>query len=149
MSQVYDGARRARRRRMGEFVSLDRCASYVAARAALSALQRTTASWPEGLAGRARRAASATIQITAEATLHDHGSAARRRCLRDAITTAIGVTAAIDIARTLGFDGSDLVDAQRVAGRTVALLGMFLHANTSPIPEDVPPALATVRRGKR
>jgi hypothetical protein len=117
---------------MGEFVSLDRCAAYVAARSALSAVQRAAGNWPDDLAARARRAAIHTLQITAEATSHGHGSAARRRCLRDAITSAVGVAASVDVARALGFGNAELIAAQRVAGRTVALLGMFLHANTSP-----------------
>ncbi len=118
---------------MGEFVSLDRCAAYVAARSTLSAVQRAASTWPEDLAARARRAAIHTLQITAEATSHDHGSAARRRCLRDAITSAVGLAASVDVARALGFTNPELMAVQRVAGRTVALLGMFLHANTSPI----------------
>ena len=121
--------------RMCEFSSLERCAAYVAARAALIAVQRVVAGWPDTLADRARRAAIDTMQVTAEAISHAHGSAGRRRCLRDAITSAIGVAASIDIARAMGFGDAGLDEVQRLAGRTVALLGMFLHANTSSIPE--------------
>jgi hypothetical protein len=130
-------------RAMGEFASLDRCAAYVAARALLVAVERVTGSsgsWPPGLAVRARRAAMAAVELTAEATAHGPASAGRRRCLRDAITSAIGIAAAVDIARTAGLGDAELVefvelaelhDVQRVAGRLVALLAMFLHASTS------------------
>jgi hypothetical protein len=119
---------------MCEFVSLDRCAAYVAARAALIAVQRATRSWPDTLAARARREAIETMHVTAEATAYDHGTAGRRRCLRDALTSAIGVAACVDVARAMGFEDTGLDAAQRAAGRTVALLGMFLHANTAAIP---------------
>ena len=121
---------------MCEFTSLDRCAAYVAARSALSAVQRVSSCWPDGLAERTRRAAVDTVQVTAEATAHSHGSAGRRRCLRDAITSAVGVAACVDIARAMGHGGAELIHVQRVAGRTVALLAMFLHANSSPIPDE-------------
>ena len=117
---------------MCEFASLDRCAAYVAARAALTAVQRAAAAWPDGLGQRARRSAIATVQLTAEAISHDHATAGRRRCLRDAITTALGVAATIDVAHAMGYGDGDgeLVDVQRIAGRVVALLGMLLHAST-------------------
>jgi hypothetical protein len=118
---------------MYEFVSLDRCAAYVAARAALVALQQVAGGWPDTLADRARREAIETMQVTAEAIAHGHATAGRRRCLRDALTSAIGLAASVDVARAMGFGDGDLDDAQRTAGRTVALLGMFLHANTAPI----------------
>ncbi len=73
----------------------------------------------------------AAVELTAEATAHGPASAGRRRCLRDAITSAIGIAAAVDIARTAGFGDAELHDVQRVAGRLVALLAMFLHATTS------------------
>lgn len=122
---------------MCEFSSLDRCAAYVAARAALVAVRRAVDGWPDTLADRARGAAIDTMHVTAEAISHAHGSAGRRRCLRDAITSAIGVAASVDVARAMGFGDAGLDDALRLAGRTVALLGMFLHANTSSIPETV------------
>jgi hypothetical protein len=121
---------------MREFANLDRCAAYVTARAALTAVQRVADSWPSVLAERARRSALATVETTAEATAHGHGSTDRRRCLRDAITSAVGVTASVDAAQAMGFGGSDLLAVQRDAGRAVALLAMFLHANSSPFPED-------------
>jgi hypothetical protein len=120
---------------MCEFATLDRCAAYVAARALLIAVQRVTGSWPTQLADRARSAATAAVALTAEAIAHGPASAGRRRCLRDAITSAIGIAAAVDIAGAMGFGGAELGHVQRVAGRSVALLAMFLHANTAPIPE--------------
>ena len=121
--------------RMSEFTSPERCAAYVAARTALHAVQRTSDRWPEGLAERARRAAADTLRVTAEAIAHGHASAGRRRCLRDALVSAITVATSVDVARTLGLCDGELDHAQRTAGRTVALLGMFLHASTSALPE--------------
>lgn len=123
--------------RMCEFSSLDRCAAYVAARAALVAVQRVAAGWPDTLADRARREAADTMHVTAEAIAYGPDTAGRRRCLRDALTSAIGLAASMDVARAMGFDDAELDAAQRTAGRTVALLGMFLHANTAPISEAV------------
>jgi len=120
---------------MHEFASLDRCAAYVAARVALIAVQRAAHGWPDTLSERARRAAVDTMHVTAEAVSHGPGTAGRRRCLRDALTSALGVAASVDVARAMGFGDAALDSAQRTAGRTVALLGMFLHANTTPIPE--------------
>jgi len=120
---------------MSEFKSLDRCAAYVAARTALIAVQRVADGWPEELAERARSAAADTLNVTAFAISHGHASAGRRRCLRDALTSAIRLAASVDAARTGGVGDADLDHAQRTAGRTVALLGMFLHANTAAIPE--------------
>ncbi len=116
---------------MCEFVSLERCAAYVAARAVLIAVQRTAPQWPEALSHRAHRGALDTLQLTAQAAHHGHDSAGRRHCLREAITTALGVAATVDAVRTMGYGGDDLADLQRVTGRTIALLGMFLHAGTA------------------
>lgn len=116
---------------MGEFTSPDRCAAYVAARTALIAVQRSAADWPDGLGDRARRGAIDTLQLTAEAISHGPATAGRRQCLRAAIATALGVAAAIDIAHAMGCGGGELVDAQRIAGRAVAMLGMLLHASTA------------------
>jgi len=115
---------------MSEFASPDRCAAYVAARSALIAVQRAATTWPDGLSDRARHGAIGTVQHTAEAISHGPATAGRRRCLRDAITTALGVAAAIDVAHALGYGDHDLVEVRRIAGRTVALLGMLLHAGT-------------------
>lgn len=118
---------------MCEFASLDRCAAYVAARAALIAVQRATRTWQDDLADRARQSAIDAMQLTAAAISHGHASADRRHCLREAITAALGVATSVDVACAMGFGGGDLVDLQALAGRTVALLGMFLHANTAPV----------------
>src|SRR5262249_32588722 len=95
------------------------------------AVQRAAIAWPASLGERARHAAIATLQLTAEAVAHDHATADRRQCLRDAITTALGVAATIDVAHAMGYGGHQLLDVQRVAGRAVALLGMLLHASTA------------------
>ena len=116
---------------MCEIANLDRCAAYVAARAALIAVQRAVASWPTNLAARARHGAMDTVQLTAEAVSHDHATPGRRQCLREAITSALCVAATIDIAHAMGYGGGELLDVQRVAGRTVALLAMLLHASTT------------------
>jgi hypothetical protein len=116
---------------MREFASLERCAAYVAARAVLTDIQGTAARWPEALRHRARQAALDTLQLTAQAASHVHDSAGRRQCLREAITTALGVAATIDDARAMGYGDDELAELQRVTGRTIALLGMFLHAGTA------------------
>ncbi len=116
---------------MCEFANLERCAAYVAARAVLTAVQRAAPQWPEALGHRASRGALDTLQLTAQAAGHGHDSAGRRHCLREAITTALGVAATVDAVRAMGYGGDDLADLQRVTGRTIALLGMFLHAGTA------------------
>jgi hypothetical protein len=118
-------------RGMRDFADLDRCAAYVAARAALITVQRATASWPASLADRARHGAIDTVELTAAAVSHDHASAGRRHCLREALTTALGVAATVDVAGAMGLGDDELTDLRRVAGWTVALLGMFLHASTA------------------
>ncbi|HEU4732887.1 MAG TPA: hypothetical protein VFT22_33560 [Kofleriaceae bacterium] len=129
----YDGARRASRAGMCEFPSLDRCAAYVAAHSAQIAIHEAALRWPARLAAPARRAAAQAVEVTREAISYAPASPARRRCLRDAIARAVHVAAAIDAARRLGFDDPELDDAQCVTGRAIALLGMFLHANTTVI----------------
>jgi len=121
-------------RAMSEFASLDRCAAYVAVRSLLIAVEGVAVGWPTPLADRACRASMAAVELTAEAIAHDPTSAGRRRCLRDAITSVIVIAAAVDIARLNGIGGARLDDVQRVAGRSVALLAMFLHANAAPYP---------------
>jgi hypothetical protein len=116
---------------MCEFTSLERCAAYVAARSAMIAVQDAAARWPDALGDRARRDAVDTVQLTAQAVSHEHASAGRRLCLREAIAAALGMAAAIDAAADMGYAIGDAVELQRAAGRTVALLGMLLHAGTA------------------
>jgi four helix bundle protein len=114
---------------MTDFPSLDRCAAYVAARLALAAIHQTTQRWPTALADQARRAAADTVMTTAEGVACDHGTPSRRRCLRTAIGRAIETSAAIDVARAMGYADADVERAHKLAGRSIALLGLFLHAN--------------------
>lgn len=116
---------------MREFASLERCAAYVAARTVMTEIQRAATRWPEALRHRARDAALDTLQLIAQAARHGHDSAGRRQCLREAIATALGVAATVDAVRAMGYGDDELAELQRVAGRTIALLGMFLHAGTA------------------
>lgn len=118
---------------MCEFASLERCAAYVAARDALIAVQCDARDWPADLRDRGRRAAADTVQLVAAAVGHGADTPARRACLRAAITAALGVAAAVDAVDALGRD--DVGELQRLAGRTVALLGMLLHAGSA-LPGD-------------
>jgi len=112
-----------------EFASLDRCAAYVAARHALAAVHASTETWPTPLADQARRAAAEVVMTTAEGIGHDHASPGRRRCLRAAIGSALEVAATVDVARAMGIAGVER--AQQLAGRSVAMLGLFLHAQAT------------------
>src|SRR4051812_38919440 len=114
MSRGCDGAPRAGSERMCEFTSLERCAAYVAARAALTAVQRVSGAWPADLAGHTERAALDTVNVTAVAITHDPGSADRRSCLRDAITRALHVAGFIEAAGAMGFGAARLDDVQRL-----------------------------------
>ncbi|HEY0189541.1 MAG TPA: hypothetical protein VGC42_00370 [Kofleriaceae bacterium] len=116
------------------FSDLERCAAFVAARTTLTSVQRAARGWPSALADPARRAAASVVDVTAEAAAQRHASREQRRSLREALRGAIHVVDTIDRARGLGYDDAELDDLQRVAGRSVALLGMFLHANTSAFP---------------
>lgn len=109
--------------------SLDRCAAYVAARGALEAIRHASSTWPSELSEQARLAAIETMVLTADSVEHDHGSPGRRRCVRAALATAIDLAATCDIARALGLDDEDLQQALRLAGRSVAQLAMYFHAN--------------------
>jgi hypothetical protein len=111
---------------------LDRCAAYVAARAALAAIHDATHEWPTDLASQARRAAIDTVMTTAEGLAYDHGTAARRRCVRNALATAIALAATVDVARALGHADPRLDRAQHHAGRAIALLGLLFQASTMP-----------------
>jgi hypothetical protein len=144
----YVGPGRAERERMREFTHLDQCAAYAAARAALIAVQRITSSWPSGLAELARHAAADAVRVTAAALSYRPGSADRRRCLRDAIVSAINVAALIEDAGAMGatcVDAASLEHTQRIAGRSIALLGICLRDNEPPAPGD--PAQPNAKRG--
>ena len=108
-------------------MDLDRCAAYVAARAALHAVVQTTRGWPAPLAARARSAASEAVTATADSLAHDHASSGRQRRVRDALAAALQVAAACDIARASGAHGLDPV--QRAAGQAIVALALLLHAN--------------------
>ena len=121
---------------MSELINLERCAAYLAARATLAAVHRVAGRWPPDLADRAQRAAVDAVHLTATAVSYATGTAGRRQCLREAITSAVGVAAFVDAASAMGFGAEpleptapSLTRAQRVAGRTIALLGLLLHAS--------------------
>lgn len=118
---------------IAEFPSLERCAAYIAARAALTAVRDAAAAWPPEVADHARQAALDALALVAEAVAYDHGTAGRRHCLRGAISAALDVAAMADVAAAIGCASDELSEVQRLAGRTVALLGMFLHATTGGI----------------
>jgi hypothetical protein len=134
---------------MAEFATLDRCAAYVAARATLVAVQRISRRWPEGLADRMRRAAVDAMQRTADAISHGHGTVGRRRRVRDALTGAICVAELVDLARAMGLVSVELDALQRLAGRSVALLGMLLHASTTVFPDLRPDRRPDLRPDRR
>jgi len=115
---------------------MDRCAAYVAARGALAAVARAAPGWPEVLAAQARDAAICAVMTTAQSLGHPSASAARRRCLRDALASAIELAATCDVVRATGVAGHDTERAQRMAGRSIALLGLLLHASTHVVDDD-------------
>jgi len=112
--------------------TLDRCAAYVAARAALAEIQRTVERWPSELADHARLCALATVMTTADSVDHAPTSAGRRRCVRAALAAAIELSTAFEIARALGHGDAALDRASHDAGRTIAMLGLYLHASETP-----------------
>ena len=126
---------------MNEFETLDRCAAYAAAREALEAIHHSSAAWPPrlaDLAGQARQAAVDTVMTTVESISYEHDSPGRRRCLRDAIGAALTLAATVDVVRALGLEGDHLDRTQQLAGRSVALLGLFLHASARRYPAERP-----------
>jgi len=114
---------------------LERSAAYAAARAALTAIHDATAAWPSELAVQARRAAVATVATTAEGLAFGHNTAARRRCVRKALNTAIAMAAAVDVARALGHSDPLVDRAQYQAGRAIALLGLLFQASAMQLPD--------------
>jgi hypothetical protein len=109
---------------------LQRCAAYVAARDALVAVHDASLLWPDAGAEAARRAAVSAVATTAESLHHPAGTAARGRCVREAIAAALAVVAALEVARAVGVGDDGMTLAHHHAGRAVALLGLLLHANT-------------------
>jgi hypothetical protein len=113
-------------------LDLDRCAAYVAARDTLVAVHDASLSWPSEIALEARRAAVAAVATTAEGLGHGATTAARRRCIREALGAAIALAATLDVARAVGVADAGMARAQHHIGRTVALLGLLLHASANP-----------------
>lgn len=58
-------------------------------------------------------------------------SAARRRCVRNAIGNAIELSALTDVARAQGLA---MAESMQAAGRTMSLLGFAFHATL--VPDD-------------
>jgi hypothetical protein len=115
--------------------ALDRCSAYVATREALAATRRAMPGWPAQLAEPACEAASRAVVATAHSMAYAVASAGRRRCARDAIEAALQLAATCDVAIAMGLR-DELGDVPREASRAVAMLGLFLHANTGSWPED-------------
>jgi hypothetical protein len=115
-----------------ETLAIDRCAAYAAARGTLAAIRHVTATWPRDLADEAKRAAQAVVASIAEALGYPHATQARRRCIREAVVVATELSAVCDVARALGIVDDGLVEAQRMTGRMLAMLGMLFHAELQP-----------------
>ncbi len=109
---------------------LDHSAAYVAARSALAAIHAATHAWPIDLAIQARRAAVDTVITTAEGLAFDPGTPARRRCVGNALGTALALATTVDVARAMGLDGAPVDRAQRLAAKAIALLGLLFQAST-------------------
>jgi hypothetical protein len=104
---------------------LERSAAYVAARSVLQQIHQLTVNWPTGIGKPARERADAMAAAIAQSLQYPPTSAARRRCLRNAIGNAIELSALCDVARAQGLS---LDDSMRSAGRTMSLLGLAFHA---------------------
>jgi hypothetical protein len=109
--------------------ALSHCAAYVASRAALEALCRTTTRWPETLAHEARLAGLEMVRAVAVGVGHAWGSAARRRCARTAMASALQVAALCDVAQATGVEDVALDDAHRATSRAIGVLALFFHAH--------------------
>jgi hypothetical protein len=135
--EVAAGAPRALPRGMTTpTAELERCAAYTAARDALVHVHDASTRWPEDVASGACRAAVAAVAMTAEGLDHPTGTSARGRCIREALGAALVLAGALEVAKAIGEDdgdddvGSGIALARHHAGRSVALLGLLLHANT-------------------
>lgn len=111
--------------------ALERSAAYVAAKSVLDLMRQSTRCWPTELAQAARQRAAAMTAAVAQSLEHPPTSAARRRCVRNAIGNAIELSAITDIARAQGLT---IADTTQSAGRTMSLLGLAFHATL--IPDD-------------
>ena len=115
---------------------LERCAAYIATRAAVLVVHRASEAWPLELADRAKRAAVDAMMTASEALGHHATSPARRRSVRGALTHALEVSALCDVARAYGVDPVDIEHALQAIGRAIVLLSMLLHASAQDFPED-------------
>src|SRR6476646_3888885 len=100
---------------------LERSAAYVAARSVLELIRTVTRSWPTDVAQAARQRAAAMTNAIAQSLRYPPTSAARRRCVRNAIGNAIELSAITDVARA---QGHAIADSMQSAGRTMSLLGL-------------------------
>ncbi len=110
---------------------LERSAAYVAARSVLALIRTATTTWPTDLAQAARQRAAAIVTAIEQSLEYPPTSAARRRCVRNAIGNAIELSAITDVARAQGLS---LGDSMQSAGRTMSLLGFAFHATL--VPDD-------------
>jgi hypothetical protein len=110
---------------------LERSAAYVAARSVLDVIRTATTTWPTDIAQAARQRAGAMVNAIARSLEYPPTSAARRRCVRNAIGNAIELSAITDVARAQGFA---LAGSMESAGRTMSLLGFAFHATL--VPDD-------------
>lgn len=112
-------------------ITHDRFAAYSSARDALNAIHKATTAWPPELAAQAKTTATNIIAKTVEAIDQEPTSAARRKCLREAIVEALMLASICDIASTHGLRSDELEDSLRHASRTISMLGMSFHATSA------------------
>lgn len=110
---------------------LERSAAYVAARSHLDLIRAATMSWPTDAAQAARQRAGAIVTAVAQSLEYPPTSAARRRCVRNAIGNALELSAMTDVARAQGLAVGGSLQA---AGRMMSLLAFAFHATL--VPDD-------------
>jgi hypothetical protein len=110
---------------------LERSAAYVAARSVFHVIRTVTMTWPTDLARVAQERAAAMTAAIAQSLEYPPTSAARRRCVRNAIGNAIELSAITDVARAQGLA---MPESMQSAGRTMSLLGFAFHATL--VPDD-------------
>jgi hypothetical protein len=125
------GRARSLLRSLAMLTTLDRFAAYTSARDALASIQRATSAWPPDLAREATSVATKMTTKTAEAIDLDPTSAARRKCLREAICEALVLASICDLAMSHGMTSSELDESLRYASRTISMLGMSFHATAA------------------